>query len=146
MKKLVNLALLLVIVTSCHIKIVNNINTPGISFKVLKEESYGGRENESHEVVTGKQGLDALYKELRLGTPPDVDFTKNNVVAIFMGQKNTGGYSISVKSITVDDNNTVTVKVRETRPDGGMVTTALTSPYCIAVIPKSKEVIVEFEE
>jgi len=60
---------------------------------------------------------------------PNVDFAGNNVATIFLGQKATGGYGLSVSSTAVDG-NTLTVNVSTTSPKPGLIQTqALTSPW-----------------
>lgn len=141
MKKLLTLSLLLMLV-ACKINVVNNFNMDtAIAFEILKQEAYGGRDAEGTVVVTSQEQLNGLYKELGWNDVPAVDFTKNNVVALFMGEKRTGGYSIGIKKVVVKD-NTAIITVTETKPEG-MATMALTAPYCIALIPKTKEVVVE---
>jgi hypothetical protein len=142
MKKFFTLAVLALALAACKINVVNHIAVDNaITFEILKQEAYGGRDNESTMVITSQSQLTGLYKELGWSDVPSVDFEKNNIVALFMGQKNSGGYSIGVKSITIE-NNIATIKVLETSPSG-MATMALTNPYCIALIPKTEKVIVE---
>lgn len=143
MKKFFTLGLLAFVMVACKINVVNHIAVDNaITFEILKQEAYGGREKESTMVITSESQLVSLYNELGWSDMPDVNFEKNSVVALFMGQKSTGGYSIGIKSITVED-KTATIKVMETTPQGGNVTMALTSPYCIALIPKTDKVVVE---
>ncbi len=61
---------------------------------------------------------------------------------MFLGEKSSGGHSISVEQI-LDENEKVTVKYKVTLPKlGEMVTTVMTQPYCIIKIPiTSKEII-----
>lgn len=142
MKKFFTLAVLTLVLAACKINVVNHIAVDNaITFEILKQEAYGGRDKESTMVITSKSQLNGLYNELGWSDVPAVDFEKNNVVALFMGQKNSGGYSIGVKSITIE-NNVANIKVLETSPSG-MATMALTNPYCIALIPKTEKVIVE---
>ena len=141
-KHFLKLGIVLLLCSSCSINVLNNLNTNmGITFEVLRQEVYGGREKESTEVVKSQSQLDKLYKELGGADAPKIDFEHNNVVALFMGQKNSGGYSISVRKISIDD-NVATVTVKLTTPDG-VATMALTAPYCIAIIPKTDRVVVE---
>jgi hypothetical protein len=114
-------------------------NTNDNSFTILKESAYGGREKESNEVVTNDKDFEKLTTELGINDAQKVDFDKNNVVALFMGQKRSGGYSITVQNVNVKD-DTAEVLVVKHYPGGGAVTMALTNPYCIAVIPKTKKV------
>lgn len=107
------------------------------NFEILKQEQYGGRETEATIVIKSQAELNALYESLGQEAAPTVDFTNRNVVVLFMGQKNTGGYGIGVKSVTVDA-NTAIVSVERTQPSG-MATMALSAPYCIASIPKAEK-------
>jgi fructose-1,6-bisphosphatase len=142
MKRLLQLGLMMVLLSSCSINVLNNLNANvGTTFELLKEEAYGGRENESNVVLKSQSELDKLYADLNLGAAPKINFESNKVVALFMGQKSSGGYSISIRKITVDG-DTTTVSVKRTLPEG-MATMALTAPYCIAIIPKTDKVVIE---
>ncbi len=76
---------------------------------------------------------------------PKIDFSKETVIAVFMGEKNTGGYSIEITKI-IDKTDKVIVYVNETTPKpGDLVTLALTQPYHIV---KTKKILgpVEFQK
>lgn len=140
MKQLTLICLLAITLLSCNTK---RTATNGEEFTILAQNGYGGRDTESHELVKNEQQFLALCKELNIETIPQVDFTKNNVVAVFMGQKRSGGYSITVEKVVVDG-NTAQVLVKNTLPEqGAMVTMALTAPYCVAAIPKTDKVTVK---
>lgn len=142
MKKLLTLIVLFVL-ASCKVSVVNNFNTDmAIAFEILKQETYGGPEQNGTTVVTSQQQLQELYNKLGWNDIPQIDFTKNNVVALFMGEKRTGGYSIGIKKVTIEGNTAIVTSV-ETKPQEGHVTMAITSPYCIALIPKTQKVTVE---
>lgn len=142
MKKVITFCLMLMLLSSCSFKIVNNIQVDAaVAFEILKQDAYGGRDAKSNVVIKSREQLAALYKELGWSNVPTVDFSQNNVVAIFMGQKNTGGYSVSVRKVTIED-NTAIINTIETKPEG-MATMALTAPYCIVVVAKTDKVVVE---
>ncbi len=68
---------------------------------------------------------------------PAVDFSKYYVIGVFMGQKPTGGYDISVTSVT-DAGTTRTVSVTLTKPAAGCATSqAITRPYQLLTVPIS---------
>jgi PrcB C-terminal len=140
MKKIFTLLLLALAVASCKI---NKASQSASTFEVLKQEAYGGWEEKSNIVIKSQGELTSLYKELGQENVPTVDFKKNTAVALFMGQKSTGGYSIGIKSINVKG-DTAIIKVLETRPEPMTnATMALTTPYCIALIPKTEKVVFE---
>ena len=66
--------------------------------------------------------------------PPVVDFDKEVVVALFLGDKPTGGYDVQI-SRAEQSSDALTIYYREkTPPPGGMVTQALTQPFHIVRI------------
>ena len=68
---------------------------------------------------------------------PTVDFKKGYVIAVFAGNRTTGGYAISVSSVTdTEDSRAVSVLVEKPGP-GCITTQALTSPYQIIRVPFS---------
>lgn len=67
---------------------------------------------------------------------PDVDFTSNMVVGIFVGSRPTGGYGVEIVSAQ-PEGGTLIVKYKETRPGrGSMTAQVLTAPYHLVAIPK----------
>jgi len=71
--------------------------------------------------------------------PPKVDFEKHMAVAMFLGQRNTGGYSIRITAVR-DTGQEVVVQVKRTSPPpGAMVTMALTQPYDVVTIAKTRK-------
>jgi hypothetical protein len=73
------------------------------------------------------------------GEAPPVDFKKEGVLAVYMGQRPTGGYSMSLQDPTVPIANgvgTVTVKFDEP-PPGAMVAQVLTSPCLLVKMGKA---------
>lgn len=77
---------------------------------------------------------------------PSIDFARESVVAVFMGSRNTAGYSIAILS-TTEGGGALIVKYRETRPAAGGVTAqVLTFPYHIVAIPKVTATNVRFEK
>jgi hypothetical protein len=151
MKKILALGFVLLAITACvSIGVKGEDGKPGQDgqsgrlerpYEILAEGTNGGRATESREVIKSQQQLANIYKELGLETAPKVDFTKNNVVALFMGQKNTGGYSIGIDNVAVNG-DTAVITVKMASPDG-MATMAITNPYCIATVAKTDKVVVK---
>ena len=72
---------------------------------------------------------------------PKVDFDKQMLIVLFMGEKTTGGHSISVASIR-DTGKQIEVAVkRKSPPPGGMSIMVMTQPYCIVAIAKTDKPI-----
>lgn len=76
----------------------------------------------------------------RFATPP-IDFSRNMAVAVFAGQKPTGGYSVFIPLVKRTEDRLV-VFYRLTAPaPGSVVTQAVTSPFAIAIIPTSPQAV-----
>src|SRR3989338_11432264 len=101
-----------------------------IDFSVIKEGSYNNIDYKQEIVIKNSEKLDSLWYEMfNDKNIPNIDFDENMVIAVFMGEKNTGGYSIQVKKIIKQDNK-INVYFREFAPGKNcFVTQALTQPY-----------------
>jgi hypothetical protein len=69
------------------------------------------------------------------------DLQSSNFVILNMGQKSSGGYNINVESV-VETPTQIIIKVKEIAPKpDGMVTQAMTNPFCVVKINSKKEII-----
>ena len=76
-----------------------------------------------------------FWSELGVGEQPNVDFTRDVVVAVAAGQRSTGGFEIVVDRITQTDGE-LSVEVVERTPGPNCMTTAsLTQPVDVVVVP-----------
>jgi len=69
-------------------------------------------------------------------TRPAVDFSRDVVVAVFMGTRPTAGFGIEIVRVR-EEGNSLVVSYKETRPAPGLLTAqVLTSPYHIVAVPR----------
>lgn len=93
------------------------------------------------QVIDNRKAWQKVWKEVHKTVNPQpklppVDFTQQVVLAVFMGQQNTGGYQIKITSVKETD-KAVVVSVRTTSPPPDSFTTqALTQPYELLVVKK----------
>ena len=110
-------------------------------FEVLSESQYQGKEQESFEVIRDVASFKSLYQSINNEDLPKIDFTKQSVVALFLGQRNSGGYAIKIKNVTEKDGK-IYVEVEKLSPQPGEgVTMAITNPYSIVKINSTKEIV-----
>ena len=86
-----------------------------------------------------KEELDALWNLVygSGGPAAAVDFTKEEVLAVFDGSHSSGGYDITVDSVK-DEGGVRKIHITHTIPgEGCAVSSAITSPYQIVVVPRS---------
>jgi len=76
---------------------------------------------------------------------PKIDFSKEMIVAVFMGSRPTAGFSTAIVT-AMAANGALLVRYSEARPPAGAITAqVLTFPYHIAAIPKAEVRDVKFE-
>ena len=107
-----------------------------VTFTSVAQGTNSGVEEPRQVVVRSAGEWQELWKEHGARTPPPaVDFSKSNVVAVFLGSRPTGGYRVTITGATSEDGGVV-VEYAERRPGrGDIVTQILTSPFHIVAIP-----------
>lgn len=142
MKKLVLLSSIFLFACNATSKIDSN------DFSVIIQGEYGGKDEKTHELITNNNDfINAIESfpitEEDLSKLISIDFSQNNVIIVHAGQKNTGGYGITIDQIEVVKNELL-VYIKESVPKKEEnVTMALTNPYCLATIPKIKKVTIK---
>jgi hypothetical protein len=92
-------------------------------------------------VLKDASAWETLWKKhtLPLGSPPPppaVDFSRDMVVAVFLGEKPSGGWGVRIAGVDIRGGDaTVSYKVSAPRVDR-ITTTALTRPYHIKTLPR----------
>jgi hypothetical protein len=78
-------------------------------------------------------------------TRPNVDFSREVVVAVFMGTRPTAGFSIEIVRVR-EEGPALVVTYKETRPAPDALTAqVLTSPFHIVAVPRGSTTDVKFE-
>ncbi len=71
----------------------------------------------------------AYGSQLSVPSLPTIDFDRETLVAVFLGEKPSGGYSIEVQDVSLEDGD-IYINMQKTEPAPGLITTqALTSPW-----------------
>ncbi len=106
-------------------------------FAVLSSGSQSTVQEQSVEIIRDAAGLTSVWTKFSKSPAPQVDFSKQLVVAVFMGVKSTGGYHYELGNNELD-NSIWYIEVIESQPSvKEMVTMALTNPYILFTIPKT---------
>jgi lysyl-tRNA synthetase class I len=143
-------ALYFILLFSCSTTInksTNPLPQEIIPFETLAQDFYGGMADSNHLVIKDTESLVNIYELINKGRIPALDiptinFNKETVIALFLGEKNSGGYSIAVEKImSINGKVTVTYKITTPKP-GNMVSSVMTQPFCIVKMPKSSNEIV----
>jgi hypothetical protein len=127
-----------------------------IDFTTISRGADSGYQSASQRVIDNQEGWINLWQQHTSDTEPpppvpQVDFTSYNVVAVFAGEKSTGGYSVEM--LTVETRNfqtkdlpslVIVVEYRQPQPED-FVTEAMTYPYHMIKIPQIDVKNVVFE-
>jgi hypothetical protein len=73
---------------------------------------------------------------------PSVDFSTHMVIVVALGQQRSGGYRVSIESARVESGTLVITSKREEPGTGCIVTSGLTQPLDIALLPRRDEPVV----
>lgn len=108
-----------------------------LTWEVLAQGNQAvGFDGRSYQLVTSQAELLSLWNraygnQLTVPPVPRLDFQRETVVALFVGQQSSGGYGIEVVR-AAEENGELYVDVRFTAPAPGAITTqALTSPWAM---------------
>ncbi|MGE5306680.1 MAG: protease complex subunit PrcB family protein [Alphaproteobacteria bacterium] len=112
-------------------------------FVTLAKGSQSGVRERKFVVIKSESDWQALWStHASLSVPPKkpplVDFQTEMIVAVFAGEKSTGGYSIEITRIQEDTTkHALEFIVHESKPPpGAMVIQALTQPYHIVKLAR----------
>jgi hypothetical protein len=76
-----------------------------------------------------------FWSELGAGVRPEVDFSRDLVIAVAAGERPTGGHDLEVRRVSKSGSE-LRITVVETSPGPGcMTTTALTQPVDVVLVP-----------
>ncbi|MFN4150203.1 MAG: protease complex subunit PrcB family protein, partial [Candidatus Sericytochromatia bacterium] len=88
-------------------------------------------------LIKNKNSLKSLWNVhsgSRDSVPPDVDFNNYDIIATFMGKRDTTGYSIKINSV-VEAENELRVFI-DLSKDTSKIMNAVTSPFNMVLVPK----------
>lgn len=104
----------------------------------------GGKEAFSAVVARTPEAWRALWQGIRRPPPVEFDASRDIAAALFLGQRRSGGYGITIESVE-RRGAFIVVRFQEIRPaPDAMVTMALTSPYLVRLLPNT-ELAIAFE-
>jgi len=116
-----------------------------LSFETISHESglYSRYENHEYLVTENSEEWERIWS---LAMPewsllPEIDFSTHLVIAVFMGERLSGGHEILIEQI-IDTENEIIVDVKETYPGRIGVTLLVTWPRHIIKIERVQKPIV----
>ena len=127
----------LMCVAGCGAGRAVDASTP-VPYETIVDETYSGLDEARSAVVHDPGSWAALWDRIHRGVSPrpalpPVDFSRHMLIAVATGTRRSGGFSVAVRSMAVQEDRLV-VEVLETCPaGGGMASMALTQPVAVVV-------------
>jgi len=121
---------------------VENLDNDSVLQIMQIDKSENGRNihfERGNYIINSESEWENIFGEIDV--KPDVNFKDKTVIAVVMGQKPSGGYSVSLKQLEVGK-DTIQFMVEEVIPgEKCFVTEGLTNPYQIIAIDKTQKEI-----
>ncbi|MBI4247859.1 MAG: protease complex subunit PrcB family protein [Elusimicrobia bacterium] len=103
---------------------------------------FGGFPEPAQFVVRDSKKWQDLWTKMGNEKAPEIDFSSTMAVVVFMGEKNSGGYTTEILDAKAEGDRLI-VRYRENTPAPGLfVVMALTQPYHIKLFPRSDKTVV----
>lgn len=118
-----------------------------MTWETILENSHGGPVKPQIIVAKEASITEEFYAQINKARKPgfaipEIDYTKEMLIMVCMGEKNTGGYGSSIYSV-VDKGSYVEITIKDTTPEkGAMTTMVITQPFYIAKLPTTNKRIV----
>ncbi len=112
-----------------------------LDFETISKDTQSNYQEDGKYVIKDENAFENLWQDASDEDMPEVDFASEMVIAVFMGEKSSGGYDVEIVEI-LETEDTLEVTISETEPgDDDMVTMALTYPeHIISLENIDKEV------
>lgn len=99
---------------------------------------HGGSSTPGVQALRTTEQWRAFWQQVGREPPQALDVGREMAVAIFLGERNTGGYGAEIVGARVLEGPLVIVYRESSPAPGAMVTQALTSPWAVAILPRSE--------
>jgi len=144
---------LVLLLAACAVRAGGDVTTVGMAvpFSTLAKGFVSGMHEPAQIVIRSQDEWVAVWgrhtrAHAQPPSAPPVDFSREMVVGIFMGQRGTGGYEIEITRVERADSQ-LRVYYRSKDPEpGAMVTQMLTQPYHVIKLPRDDGPLVVLRE
>lgn len=122
------------------------LNNSTLNFTTIEQDFYSGIRITVADAFKTESRFRSFWKSHKSNDSPppslpNIDFDTNMIIAVFRGEKNTGGYNINITSIEENDSEIIVRGEMTNPPTGGVTTQVLTQPYHIVSVKTSNKSI-----
>ena len=148
MKKLLIILTSLITLYACskaNKSMVKYTSKAGILIE-LHSGNNGDFKEETTQVISNNTEFEQVWKQAYANfmikdEMPEVDFEKNVVLLVAMGEKTSGGHTIKITHLTEVNNNSIANVIATSPGKGCMTTESITYPFQIVQIEKTNKPI-----
>lgn len=139
----ISIFILLVIAVTLSLCCSNGNYSEKLPVEVVIDGTYCSIEQKREVMLTNNEDYQKLMNEVyqnldQLPRIPVVDFSKYSLLAVFIGQRTSGGYLVTIDSV-ISSSSKINCYVTEIAPGKNCgVTDVITSPFAIVKIPKTQ--------
>lgn len=111
-----------------------------VPFETLSEGAFSAIDSPLRLVIRDSASLADLFRRaFGQGTPvPPIDFEARSIIAVFIGTRPTGGFSVEIQRVTRADDLLIVTALETTPAPDQIVIQALTQPYHIISVPRTE--------
>lgn len=137
------LLLFLLLVISCQStkKLPQEQPIDSTLWTILYKSENSKEEEQRQLIIKNQADLEALFEAVNQTEIPKIDFKKSQVLALFLGSKNTGGYAIMVDKVEETLNEVIVYTSVQTPTE--RATMAFTNPVLIVEVKSRKTVVIK---
>jgi hypothetical protein len=147
--RLVSLAALLPAIAAARPSVAVGAPAVQMPIETVDQQVYSGLVERRNYIIKDREAWQALweavYAFVMIRPPaPEIDFTRDMVIAVAVGEQPTGGYTVEIEQV-VAVGDSLQVFINEGLPGRDLVVTdALTQPYHIVRLHRVDTAIPEF--
>jgi hypothetical protein len=139
------ISIILILVISCAVWMIEPnpaLMEQELPFQIIASGGLSGNSEEEYLVIRTNTGWEALWtKHVIFVMPPPpapgIDFSSELVVCAFMGERSTGGYSISIEQVWAYKGEIHVEVVKHSPPPDTAVVQVVTFPYVFVSMEKT---------
>ena len=111
--------------------------TPPPAFTTIAKGDVSGQQTAKQVTVRTAAEWKALWNDhAPTAKMPEIDFSKEMVVGIFLGTKSSAGHEVTIVGVRMQDKDLVVEYVQKQPGRGTMAAQILTEPYHLVAVPK----------
>lgn len=110
-----------------------------VPFETISQGDFASIDSPLQLILRDRASFEDLFRRAFGSQPPApaVDFNSRSVIAVFLGTRPTGGYSVEIQRVTRADDFLIVTSLETAPAPGQIVIQVLTQPFHIISVPRT---------